>query len=78
MGRVKGFAGPGRISPAAPTCRYRPRPFAYALPDRSDTGYLHEAYAVDYVVQEGSTGLWTRANVPGQCFGDRIFADGFE
>ncbi len=73
-GEIGGFANTALNQP----CRYRPRPFAYALPDRSDTGYLHEAYAVDYVVQEGSTGLWTRANVPGQCFGDRIFADGFE
>ncbi|MBN8480428.1 MAG: VCBS repeat-containing protein [Xanthomonadales bacterium] len=73
-GEIGGFANAALNQP----CRYRPRPFAYTLPDRSDTGYLHEAYAVDYVVQEGSTGFWTRANVPTQCFGDRIFADSFE
>jgi hypothetical protein len=59
-------------------CRYRPRPYAYRLPERSDTGYLHVAYAVDYIVQEGSTGMWKRANVPAVCSGDRIFADGFD
>lgn len=73
-GAIGGFTNAALATP----CRYRPRPYAYTLPDRSDTGYLHEAYAVDYIVQEGTAGLWTRASVPTQCFGDRIFADGFE
>lgn len=73
-GAISGFNNPNLVNP----CRYTPRPYAYRLPDRSDTGYLHQAYAVDYIVQEGSPSLWKRANVPSVCFGDRIFADGFE
>ena len=73
-GAIGGFTNTSLAGP----CRYRPRPYAYRLPERSDTGYLHEAYAVDYTVQEGATGLWKRTNVPAACFGDRIFADGFD
>ncbi len=73
-GAIAGFTN----SALTNACRYRPRPYAFTLPDRSDTGYLHEAYAVDYVVQEGATGLWKRSQVPSICFGDRIFADGFD
>jgi PKD repeat protein len=73
-GAIGGFANTALNT----SCRYRPRPYAHTLPDRSDTGYLHEAYAVDYVVQEGATGLWKRNGVPNACFGDRLFADGFE
>lgn len=73
-GAIGGFTN----TALATACRYRPRPYAYALTDRSDTGYLHQAYVVDYIVQEGSGGLWKRANVPSICTGDRIFADGFD
>lgn len=73
-GAIGGFTNTSLATP----CRYRPRPYAYRLPERSDTGYLHVAYAVDYIVQEGSTGMWKRANVPAVCSGDRIFADGFD
>ncbi len=59
------------------TCRYNPRPYAYHQPDRSDTGYRHDVYTVDYVVREGPA-LWKRAAVPSICYGDRIFASGFE
>ncbi len=59
------------------TCRYQPRPYAYHQFDRSDTGYRHDVYTVDYVVREGS-GLWVRKAVPSICYGDRIFASGFE
>ena len=73
-GEIGGFTNTALNQP----CRYRPRPYAYSLPDRSDTGYLHTAYVVDYIVQEGATGMWKRSGVPGQCFGDRIFADSYE
>ena len=59
------------------TCRYNPRPYAYHQPDRSDTGYRHDVYTVDYVVREGPA-LWKREAVPSICYGDRIFASGFE
>ncbi len=76
-----GLIGGFDDSALAQACRYRPRPYAYRLQDRSDTGYLHDMYQVDYVVQEGPTGLWKRASVPAQCAGlgnDRIFDNGFE
>ena len=73
-----GYIGGFTNNALAQPCRYRPRPYAYTLPDRSDTGYLHEAYAVDYIVQEGPSALWKRLNVPAACFGDRLFTDGFE
>jgi PKD repeat protein len=61
-------------------CKYRPRPYAYRLSDKSNTGYEHVIYAVDYVVRQ-ATGLWTRDNVPTICTGvasDTIFRAGFE
>ncbi|MCC6596436.1 MAG: hypothetical protein IT477_08030, partial [Rhodanobacteraceae bacterium] len=76
-----GLIGGFDDSSLAQACRYRPRPYAYRLQDRSDTGYLHDMYQVDYIVQEGATGLWKRASVPTQCFGpgaDVIFANGFD
>jgi hypothetical protein len=59
-------------------CRYNPRPYAYKLTDRSNTGYRHDIYMVDYIVREGP-GLWGRSNVPVLCYAsDRIFQNGFE
>jgi PKD repeat protein len=60
------------------TCRYTPRPYAYRLVERSNTGYRHDVYAVDYVVREGP-GRWLRSSVPVLCqHDDAIFASGFE
>jgi hypothetical protein len=64
-------------------CRYNTRPYAYRLVDRSNTGYAHDVYVVDYVVTEGESSAltaWTRANVPIECLGiaDEIFASGFD
>jgi hypothetical protein len=60
------------------TCRYNPRPYAYHLVDRSNTGYQHDIYTVDYIVRQG-TGLWQRGSVPPLCLhDDAIFGDGFE
>ena len=72
-GKIGGFANPALAGP----CAYRPRPYAYRLTDRSDTGYQHDAYTVDYVVQEGPA-FWTRATLPTRCLGDEIFADSFD
>jgi PKD repeat protein len=74
-GSMGGFEVPNTFA----ACRYNARPYAYKLVERSNTGYEHTAYAVDYVVREGTSG-WTRANVPNACrtITDRVFAGGFE
>jgi PKD repeat protein len=66
-------------------CKYNTRPYAYRLVDRSNTGYAHEIYVVDYVVTDGGQGegaltAWHRDNVPLACLGiiDEIFASGFD
>ena len=78
-GEIGGFAD----SSLTTLCRYNTRPYAYRLVERSNTGYAHDIYVVDYVVTEGEqTALtaWTRANVPIECLGltDEIFTSGFE
>jgi PKD repeat protein len=78
-GAVGGFSD----SSLTTLCRYNTRPYAYRLIDRSNTGYAHDMYVVDYVVTEGESSAltaWTRANVPLECLGivDAIFASGFD
>ena len=59
-------------------CRYTPRPYAYRLSERSNTGYHHDIYTVDYVVREGP-GRWLRNNISALCqHDDPIFASGFD
>jgi len=59
-------------------CRYTPRPYAYRLQERSNTGYQHDIYTVDYIVRE-SSGTWRRNAVPVLCLrDDPVFADGFD
>jgi hypothetical protein len=65
-----------------PICSYNARPYAYARTERSNTGYEHAIYAVDYVVNEG-VGDWSRADMPPECVPgqepvDRIFQGSFE
>ncbi|MBN8482378.1 MAG: PKD domain-containing protein [Xanthomonadales bacterium] len=74
-GAIGGFQVPNTLA----TCRYNARPYAYKLVEKSNTGYEHTAYAVDYVVRQAN-GAWTRANVPAACrtITDRLFASGFE
>lgn len=78
-GGIGGFANGSDLM----HCRYNSRPYAYRLVERSNTGYEHTVYQVDYVVPEnvGAT-AWTRANVPDRCLpegtGDRIFGNGFD
>ena len=76
-GEINGFP-PTTPPDVVNACRYKPRPYAYHQPDRSDTGYRHDVYTVDYIVGEGNTTMWMRAAVPSICYGDRIFANGFE
>ena len=60
------------------SCRYNPRPYAFHLVDRSNTGYQHDVYAVDYIVRQGPS-LWQRGAVPVLCLhDDPIFGSGFE
>lgn len=60
------------------SCRYTPRPYAYRLTERSNTGYRHDIYTVDYIVREGP-GRWRRNDVPVLCLhDDAVFADGFD
>jgi hypothetical protein len=60
------------------SCRYTPRPYAYRLGERSNTGYHHDIYTVDYVVREGP-GRWLRNNISALCLhDDAIFANGFD
>jgi hypothetical protein len=60
------------------SCRYNPRPYAFHLVDRSNTGYQHDVYAVDYIVRQGPS-LWQRGAVPVLCqHDDPIFASGFD
>ena len=79
-GEIGGFNDASLVS----GCKYNARPYAYRLVDRSNTGYAHDSYAVDYVVTEGGSGAartaWTRDDVPLECLGitDEIFASGFE
>ena len=80
---IAGELGGFNDSSLTTLCRYNTRPYAYRLVDRSNTGYAHDVYVVDYVVTEGESSAltaWTRANVPYQCFGivDEIFASGFD
>jgi len=74
-GAMNGFVdGPGL------NCDYRPRPFSYAVTDRSSSGFSHRYTVVDYVVR----GIgWARigGNPPAaSCFPERddVFTNGFE
>jgi PKD repeat protein len=84
-GAIGGFQPPYDIAEYVNACRYAAKPYAYELQERSDTGYLHAIYAVDYVVPESGSGsggtAWTRADMPERCLPqaiDRIFASGFD
>lgn len=75
-GSITGFDA--AYSPLVSACRYNPRPYAYRLAERSNTGYEHDIYTVDYVVRQGP-GLWQRGGVPVLCqHDDPIFGDGFD
>ena len=59
-------------------CLYGARPYAYRLKDRSNVGYQHDMYVVDYIVAQNGQ-QWQRDNVPLLCLhADAIFADGFD
>jgi PKD repeat protein len=78
-GEIGGFDDAALVQ----TCKYNARPYAYQLVDRSNTGYAHDIYVVDYVVTENGDGAvtaWTRGDVPLECLGltDEIFASGFD
>jgi len=81
-GAVGGFDSPqpGLVA----TCQYYPRPYAYRLTDYSNSGFRHDLYVTDYVVQQTTrtaSGAWQREQMPGACIGsgsDRIFANGFD
>lgn len=75
-GEIGGFAA--QYSSLIPVCRYKPRPYAYKFRDRSNTGYEHTAYMVDYVVRQ-SLATWQRGNVPILCtMNDVLFQSGFD
>jgi hypothetical protein len=89
-GSIPGFQPPYHIPRYIDACRYNARPYGYKLVERSNTGYEHVIYAIDYVVPEeeadgddiGAT-AWTRANLPAECqaqpeLPDRIFDSGFD
>lgn len=60
-------------------CNYNARPYAIQLSDRSNTGYEHTVYQVDYVVPQAAEATrWTRANLPRICDADAIHWSGFE
>ncbi len=81
-GGIGGFQPPYDTAQYIGACHYSAQPYAYKLDERSNTGYLHSIYTVDYVVpEESSSTAWTRADMPQQCLplpSDRIFASGFE
>jgi hypothetical protein len=59
-------------------CLYGARPYAYRLKDRSNVGYQHDMYVVDYIVAQNGQ-QWQRDDVPVLCLhADQIFADGFD
>jgi PKD repeat protein len=75
-GSITGFDA--AYSSLVSACRYNPRPYAYHLVERSNTGYQHDIYAVDYIVRQGP-GLWQRGSVPVLCqHDDPVFRDGFD
>lgn len=70
----------GFVAGAATLCDYRPRPFSYAVTDRSSAGYTHRYTVVDYMVRGIN---WARIGgnpPPASCFPvrDDMFANGFE
>jgi hypothetical protein len=83
-GSISGFQPPYDDASHVADCLYNARPYAYKLVERSDVGYGHTIYVVDYVVPEGiAATAWVRGDVPGKCLpdaeaGEEIFASGFE
>lgn len=83
-GSIGGFQPPYDTNRYVSACHYNVRPYAYALVDRSSTGYAHTMYVVDYVVPQGiGATAWTRGDLPSECrsvgqAGDLIFRNGFE
>lgn len=60
----------GSFQPSTQACRYRPRPYGFMLKDRSNTGYEHSVYVVDYAVHHPpGSNLWQRGNLPAACQG---------
>lgn len=60
----------GSFQPATQACRYRPRPYGFMLKDRSNTGYEHSVYVVDYAVHHpAGSNLWQRHTLPAACQG---------
>jgi PKD repeat protein len=66
----------------AGACAYNVRPYAFKLTERSNTGYEHTLYVVDYTVTDDYPTAWTRRNLPPRCgkipVADRIFDGHFE
>ena len=76
-GEMSGFAP--EYSALAADCSYGARPYAFRLKDRSNTGYQHDIYVVDYIVPDGNGTVWDRDDVSVECtHGDAIFKDGFD
>ncbi len=60
----------GSFQPSTQACRYRPRPYGFMLKDRSNTGYEHSVYVVDYAVHHpAGSNLWQRSSLPAACQG---------
>ena len=75
-GAMEGFAP--EYAELVDQCSYNARPYAYRLKDRSNVGYQHDIYVVDYIVPETTTS-WDRDDVPLLCMrDDAIFANGFD
>lgn len=75
-GAMEGFAP--EYAELVDQCSYNARPYAFRLKDRSNVGYQHDIYVVDYIVPETTTS-WDRDDVPLLCMrDDAIFADGFD
>lgn len=76
-GAMEGFAP--EYAELVNQCSYNARPYAFRLKDRSNTGYAHDIYVVDYIVPDTGATAWDRDNVPVECmFDDAIFANGFD
>lgn len=83
-GSISGFQSPYNTAHYVDACKYNARPYAYKLVEKSDVGYEHTLYVVDYVVPDGpGPNAWTRATLPPQCQPpsgppDTIFRSGFD
>jgi hypothetical protein len=75
-GAIEGFAD--EYLDLVDACSYNARPYAFRLRDRSNVGYQHDIYVVDYIVPDSTTS-WGRDDVPLLCMrDDAIFANGFD